>query len=204
MDVVHEKIHHGKKLYCNGVVPLTPEKKNNDQADLSEESASIAVPSIALSTEGSSKSTQSNHPGVTKSSSYITAREAFEHLDDSLSQQPCGNTLARRHSISLNGRTPPRNSLASELLETTATRPDFQKTRSIVTEVKELSDRLSEFSSCVSNQDSSENDSQDEREIIGSYLKTPTLEKRRKKNKRKLKVTPDKEFFLKKPNLSNK
>ena len=92
-------------------------------------------------------------------------------------------------------RTPPKNSLSAELLATQQIRPQLLKTRD---DLKDLSDRVSEFSSCMSSQDNSTDDL-DHGQQVKDGLKTLNDKKRYKKNKRKLKITPDKDSFLKKP-----
>ena len=95
-------------------------------------------------------------------------------------------------------RTPPGGSIAAEILQPGTLRPDFLRTKSVLNELKDLTERLSDFGSCVS---SSSDDSEQENIENGGF-KTLNEKKRIKKNKRKLKITPGKEDFLKKPNLT--
>ena len=94
-------------------------------------------------------------------------------------------------------RTPPKGSLAEDLLSTNSPRSDLQKTKSALNELKDLTDRLSEFGSCWSNSESAHSD-------IPHEECNSSKEKKKRKKKRKLQVTPDKDSFLKKPNLNNK
>lgn len=68
----------------------------------------------------------------------------------------------------------------------------------MLSELKEMTDRLSDFGSCLSS--SSDENSGDENSQKGGVKSMNEL-KRIKKKKRKLKLTPGKENFLKKPNL---
>ena len=69
-------------------------------------------------------------------------------------------------------------------------------------DLKNLTDKLSDFGSCVSNQSSSSNEESEEDTTSNLNSKNLNEKRRRKRNKRKLKVTPVKEDFLKRPNLS--
>ena len=103
--------------------------------------------------------------------------------------------FTRRHSLSLLDRTPPPGSLAADILLTP--RPDLSRTHLLV---KELKEHLSDFGSCIS--ESSESDdlkNESDAESLGSQ--SMNERKRLRKSKRKIKVTPGKDYFLKKPNL---
>ena len=96
------------------------------------------------------------------------------------------DTVARRHSISLTNRTPPRGSLASELLN-----PQYltlkPRNKSVVSSIKSLQDTLSDFNSCNSTVDSTSSE-----EAIAE-----TDPGKRKKKQRKV---LGRDHFLKKPN----
>ena len=53
--------------------------------------------------------------------------------------------LVRRNSLSM--RTPPSNSIAAEIMHPSVT-PHFSRAQSLISEVKEMAARLSEFESC--------------------------------------------------------
>ena len=95
--------------------------------------------------------------------------------------------------MSLLNRTPNKNSLAAELLNTP--RANLQKTSSVI---DEINDKLSDFASCLSSSEASN----DENELGNEGFKAVSENKRQKKNKRKMRESPNKEFFLKKPNLA--
>ena len=112
MQSIHGKMIFGRKLYCNGLVTLTPEK--NDKID-----EGCKLPVVL-------------QPGIDNSSSAsLTGQE--KSADESIEK------LVRRHSLSLMNRTPDKNSLAADLLS--SPRVDFGKTSSLINELKEqLSD----------------------------------------------------------------
>ena len=101
-------------------------------------------------------------------------------------------------------KVPPAHSIAAELLDTEFARPDLIGTKSLLTEIRDMADKLSEFESCTS--DLSESDSSSDHASLeidgtGGFM-SMNEKKRNKKFKRRLKLTPNKEEFLKKPNLS--
>ena len=66
--------------------------------------------------------------------SWITGHQALFWKSD--------EQVVRRHSISLTNRTPPRASIAADILVNT---PIYNKTRLVVGEIRDLTDRLSDF-----------------------------------------------------------
>ena len=108
--------------------------------------------------------------------------------------------------MSLVNRTPPKDSLASEILALTP-RPDLSRAQNLLTELKEYLSDIGEFASCVS--DASEDDGREKEDVKetsdenleGAGTQTMNEKKRMKKSKRKSRDTPRKETFLKKPNL---
>ena len=69
-------------------------------------------------------------------------------------------------------------------------------------DVKEMTERLSDFASCVSS-DSSEDDSKIDNVEENNGFQIFKGKQQKKRNKRKFKMTPDKDHFLKKPNLTS-
>ena len=212
IEGVHGEVYSGRTLYCSGIIPFSPDKdsdcqeKNSTSASTSSQHVDLPGNDIAqLSSTQLVQKTNNESCGISvdvppvKSTSFTEAKETFENISLAKSkiflEQPSVNTLVRRHSISLMNRTPPKNSLSAELLATQQIRPQLLKTRD---DLKDLSDRVSEFSSCMSSQDNSTDDS-DHGQQVKDGLKTLNDKKRYKKNKRKLKITPDKDSFLKKP-----
>ena len=105
--------------------------------------------------------------------------------------QLTNDDLVRRNSLSL--RSPPPGSLAADILSTGTATSDqhYAQAKSILSNLKELSERYSDFGSCHSS--SSEGAVDDEFKTIG---------RKKKARKHKLSITPGKEFFLKKPNMA--
>ena len=150
------------------------------------------------------ESSASSSGQVMVRSSFSTAKEVFEELivGQNLLSQPTNQEVARRHSISIINRTPPRNSVAHELLSPHLIKDQLQRVQSAMKDLKDLNDKLSDFGSCVSNQSSSSNEESEEDTTPNLNSNNFNGKRRRKRNKRKLKVTPVKEDFLKRPNLS--
>ena len=107
--------------------------------------------------------------------------------------------VSRRHSISILDRPPPVSSNAAEIVLTP--RPDIAKTKLLGNELK---DGLSDFGSCISGSSSvDDSDSSDTKESSDGRsfgCQSINEKKRIKKLKRKNKLTPGKDQFLKKPN----
>ena len=99
--------------------------------------------------------------------------------------------LVRRNSLSL--RSPPPGSLADEILST----DNYARAKSILTNLKEMADKYSDFASC----DSSLGES--EKEVDDGFK---VQSKKKKSRKHKLSPSPDnsiKNFFLKKANKAS-
>ena len=164
-----------EKNYCNGLIPLTPEK------EVSKESAKAET----LVTESPPKVT------VTPSS-----EKRILNLDNEISPWLETNDLVRRHSISLTNRTPPRLSLANDLLSSS-----FAKLRpqnnAVMTSIKSLQERLSDFNSGSENPFTSCNSTY-EASSSDKALITPSKSKKGKRKKKK--NLPDRDAFVKKLN----
>ena len=233
IEAVHGKVHFGKKLFCNGLIPLTPQKpvltnsiNSQEQcAPPSSPGTSACVPPCGSPRAPPGAPASAQHdvrpkdfitalpetsvkptalpPAPVRSPSFVAAVQTFESYDKrTLVTQPCDEVFVRRHSLSLSNRTPPRASIAGEIL---GSGPDsLLRAKTALKELKGITDQLSEFGSCLSNSSSSSSDetSVGESEIGG--FKTMNERKRNKKKKRKLQVTPDKDSFLKKPNTVQK
>ena len=94
---------------------------------------------------------------------------------------------------SLSLRSPPAGSLADEILNmhTANTDQHYAHAKSILSNLKEMSERYSDFASCYS---SSSGD-----EAVDGFK---THDKRKKGKKHKLSISPGREYFLKKPNMA--
>ena len=135
-----------------------------------------------------------------KSPAFLAAVQAFENLDPQfLMEPPSNSSVVRRHSLSMINMTPPKDSIAADILGTFPPRPDLLKTKSMLNELETLTERLSDFGSCLSS--SSSDDQSGEENLDTGGFKTMNEKKRNKKKKRKLKLTPGKESFFKKANI---
>ena len=276
IEAVHNKVNFGKKLYCNGVIPCTPEKLDNltdipssihSSPGCSASTTSSTPPSNSSSTsaaQGPSVSSclsveqlssvlqpqlnlvndnqvqaSSNSLSVPKLSSvsqgqltlpehtqvqaYIstvtsvtttgsacrsspgpcpvspmspnTFSQQYSETPDITTLHLSAQDLVRRNSLSL--RSPPLGSLADEILRSGETGDTYAKAKSILSNLKEMTDKYSDFASC----DSSLGES--EKEVEDGFKK---FNKKRKSKKHKLSPSPDnsiKNFFLKKANKAS-
>ena len=94
---------------------------------------------------------------------------------------------------SLSLRSPPAGSLADEILnmDTASSDHHYAQAKSILSNLKDMSERYSDFGSCYSSSDGADDDG----------FKAPGRKKKSKKHK--LSITPGKEYFLKKPHLAS-
>ena len=266
IESIHEKQHFDKKLFCNGILPLTPVKPvepelnlmtaENDQllktaqkeqplktaaeelpplpenpADpkLQENhTSSASIPSKADDPKLPEKPAQpklSENPDVSASSLFSTIpiveplqltppklQDSGRHTASNFDVQvekfsslfsPCNlldsETVVRRHSISLHNRTPPRNSLAADILINKSS----ETKNSLISSIVDLHEALSDFNSCQEFSDSTSGSSSDDDPShleTQNWLKSAKEKKIEKKKKRKLALTPGKEQFLKKQN----
>ena len=194
IEAVHGTKHFGKKLFCNGILPLTPEKRGDqgegdqgpvphdqplstedsgDLGDLVEEPVPPAQPQFPLSEN------QRNHSQYFEQSWSFSAHD-FPNLDQ----------VVRRYSLSLENRSPPRNSIAADLLHSKPTRAE-----EIIADIKET---LSDFNSCQESLSELSGSSDEGQEGLGHALKTVNEKKRDKKKKKKAGPNPRKGAVLEK------
>ena len=192
IEAIHGKFNFGKKLYCNGFIPLTPQKQDTFPGSPKPAPSPHPVDPSATST-GSTANKSASLPDIR----FDEENPEFENSSLLNMNQISPGTLARRHSLSLFDRTPPGKSLAAELIGSKT--PSLLRTESILNEMRTISEHLSDFGSCLS-MSSSDSDSVEDIGASGGF-QTLNEKKRNKKKKRKLKLTPGKEQFLKKPNL---
>ena len=197
---LHNKTNFGKKLYCNGIIPLTPEKNGSQSPKVSPSSSGAGV---TPPTQGSPAPLLSPPSPLPPPSPLIDIGPQSIIPETPDTHMQLGNIdLVRRHSVSL--RSPPPGSLADYILKTGsgASNLQIQKVRSMMSEVKEA---LSDFDSCMSSPPSESSSSESETENSGTdKFKTVQRGKGWKNNKRKKNFTPpSKDHFLKKPNTAN-
>ena len=148
---IHGKKFLDRKLFCNGIVPLTPEKPPIP-ANI-EEPLGVPIPAPPAIAQG------------TATDPKVPPLPATEDSPSDLESnfEPCVNpelllpfndndtdSVVRRYSLSLSNRTPPKGSLEADLLGTLTPGTAVSRTKFMVNEVKDLTDQLSDFYSCVS------------------------------------------------------
>ena len=195
IEAIHGNFEFGRRLYCNGVIPLTPQKQAQPDGTLaSSDPATSPTRPAATSSQVDANSedtpapielttsptvappSSSQVPAITlppnpKAPAFIAALEKFDQRIHS--EEPSNNTVVRRHSFS-----------------------------TLLGDPKDPAEHLSDFGSCMSSSsDASSDDLSGEENIHSEGFKTMNEKKRIEKNKRKFKLTPGKENFLKKPNL---
>lgn len=199
IENIHNKKYLDRKLFCNGIIPLTPEKLEDIQTGNQESSAAGSAPR-STPAAGSPPSTPGHGP---KNPVIVVSKENNSSLNSASSVSPSqslpGSRIGaasvegspalslekfaegfvipeehqmgdeeflRRRSVYL--KTPPPGSLADDicpsLLRTKTPPPgsmsddimalgtchSLLKTRTILSEIKQLSEQLSDFGSCVS------------------------------------------------------
>ena len=264
---IHQKIHFGKKLYCNGVVPLTPVKQAQSDQNIGTPTSStpppcsveLAVAALTPDHEIVSPTVPTKHPTeeslrpavaalhpahemvspaapakpLTDESLRTAVAHPLEpvavlhqdhdyqagdplvhsnleksgeplppslHIEQAVPVKPTDTAdwsvrdidwscdtddhFVRRHSISLSGRTPPRNSIAAEILDKPS--QHLNSNKSLLTSIKDLQEALSDFNSCNSTLDSSASSdcASDTHDLKNSNPVSLGKKKRKKKSKR--------------------
>ena len=204
IEAIHGKTHFERKLFCNGIVPLSPQK--------AEDAAPPKIPpSSAETLTAPSSSNASLEQLVSGSTKEAPGSSNFQDFASASSSSILGDIvstcqLVRRHSMSIIDRSPPTNSLAAELLASSnLTRISRQN---IMSDIADIQGSLSEFNSCIESSEESSSTSENE---VDKNLKNENIvkhvtmndKKRQKKRKRKSASTPGKEDFLKKQNIQS-
>ena len=146
IETIHGKLNFGKKLYCNGFIPLTPEKQDDGPPAGSPTSPA----SSPTSSPGSSSTNATNSASLPDINIGVLSPDFKDPSAVNLEQISPG-TMVRRYSLSLLDRSPPGDSLAADILGSQT--PSFIKTASILNELKTMSEQLSDFGSCISDSD---------------------------------------------------
>ena len=187
---IHNQFHFGKRLFCNGFIPLTPEKETVAVTKTPEKEAEA----VSETPEKEDEAVAENHtPANTRSQE--SPASGFQvvsgTLSDSASSLPgillpeaeesSVSALVRRYSLSLPAQ-PPSCSFAADIMNTN---------KSLLSDIKDIKDQLSDFGSCVSEQSDSSSDESERYTLV-----------ERKEAKRKAGKTPIKsDEKLKKANL---
>ena len=98
-------------------------------------------------------------------------------------------------------RSPPLGSLADEILCTgtgLSSNQNYYKAKSILSNLKEMTERFSDFASCESGVSETESEaSKDDHDGFKIH------ERKKKGRKHRLSPSPDKDFFMKKANMAS-
>ena len=256
IDAIHGKKYSDRKMFCNGFIPLTPEKSvaspsrsgNTSEPSVgnplplenSTDSAAVKplppantnLPESALNTDKSDKTGKPLPPvglgtPVGSIPSLVIAGPTHSSIDQSdrmfqdhhisfpqqaftgFDEFPSSSQLVRRYSLSLLDRSPPENSLASDILGKSPSLT-AAASKSCMARIKNLQDSLSDFNSGVESpggvsiESSSSSDDESEntlKENKDQQFITVNQRNRYKREKRKFNLTPTKDdFLLKKPN----
>ena len=123
---IHNKTHMRRQLFCSGIVPMSPEKNDSTCPENSAPSVNVTVsspiaPNDIISSEvpsANASTSQELHIRTSSSQDENPTSETFvpaSTLRFNLNF-PSREVIVRRHSISLCNRTPPKNSLAADIL----------------------------------------------------------------------------------------
>ena len=208
INALHNHRYFGRRVFCNGLVALTPEKEtssrttNNSLSSTasSHETGSLPVNPPSIEVEAARNITEA--PGLTadlgaSSLTDLSKNADIEQFVNDHSDNLNGDDLVRRHSGIL--RSPDKNSIAAEVINASKNQPSLTRAQDLLDELKEMKAKLSEYETC----DSADYDTNDEQvEVTNNTEEFQTMNerKRRWRNKRKGSSTPNKEDFLKKPN----
>ena len=186
IDAIHGQRFFDRKFYCNGIVPLTPEKHsetdNSNVQDTASTTANGAPPVQSSNTSGGPPSSPAKTPAIDLSS---TALKDLPHA--------ASESVQEKTSTTAQGAPPASSATASggPLSLPAALSP---------IDIKNLCEPLTDFNSCVSSTEESSDNADNEDEESGNKFETMNEKKRAKRNKRKNSLTPNKDSFLKKKN----
>ena len=221
IEAIHNKSNFGRRLYCNGIVPMTPDKVEQP-ADTPVSSSPVVsqVTTVTSASPANSPSmlaqTTPSTPAMTNTTTSLsttplmvpsslpslpslvspmspnTFTQQYSETPDLQHLQLTNDQLIRRNSLSL--RSPPPGSLAADILNTGAgavtSDQHYAQAKSILSNLRLMSERYSDFGSCHSSSSEVDEDFK-------------TVDRKKKSRKHKLSITPEKEYFLKKPNLAS-
>ena len=229
ISVIHHKVHFGQKLYCNGVIPFTPEKTeatvpvlatSTSTAPLVTSASDSTVPAVSapqfnpipaqpttslLTSGDSTTKVIVNSAGSPKSPTSSLNQTQLDFGAASVIAELDSNLLAnedlvRRHSISLRDLLP-AGSIADEIIHHNLLK---HRSHKLLDDIRDMSKKMSDFESARE----SLTDSSSDESIINPpapEIAFETMNSRRRKyrNKRKNSQTPNKETFLKKSHQSS-
>ena len=211
IEVIQGKRHFDQKMFCNGFIPLTPEKAAEPESDISSANESVKplppqIPDVEQPVKQSDKQLVKPLPQVeitreNASSQPVTVKEKLDFSPSftEFDSFPSDREVIRRHSLSLVDRTPPDNSLAAYILGKSH---GFASARSLLSQIADIQESLSDFNSCTEFSADSACSSDENDDILnlkengGINFNSMNEKKREKKRKRKLLQTPTKDQFL--------
>ena len=194
IENIHGKSMFSRKVYCNGIIQITPEKEHKETGGADSGNLSIPPQAVPIRPADNMIVIENTHD-LSVDKPVVSADG--HHLPNLLS--PLGSPgwprfeteeLVRRHSLSLLNRTPPKDSLAADLLGGNNSR--LQHVNSLLSSIKDKVESLSDFNSCFSSQ-SSGDESESQSSKADAWIEP-------KKRKRK-KSPGEKEDSLKRVNL---
>ena len=127
---------------------------------------------------------------------YVTApanvSPTLEQELNIINYEPADNEkFLRRHSLSL--RSPPPGFIAADIMSSGLI---LSRTRSLLSDVKKMTEQLSDFGSCVSSLSES---SGEESLVNKSAVSVPSERKKKKRKRVASNSPPDRTLFMKKP-----
>ena len=179
INSIHGKIFFSRKIYCNGIIPMTPEK---DGPDVSLTSGTNDVVSFPENSEVPPAATVQE----------IGLPQILSPLGSPTWPLYEAEDLARRNSLSLLNRTPPPNSLAADLLGVPNTKAKHLSTLSAV---RDLAETLSDFNSCISS-DGSEVEEKEAWSVFRMKKRKKSPQKDKILKRIDMRSSPDKESAI--------
>ena len=221
IKVIHHNIHYGHRMFCNGVIALTPEKaatsdipankpvtssphSNSELTTNSSDSASLTpVTADDKSKEDTEivpplpvNPTSIPSPAKSPNQSFLDlgAASVITQLDD----QFLGNVdFVRRRSLSMRDVHP--GSIADEILQHISLK---ERSNKLLSDIKDMSKKMSDFESAQESLSASSSEESEPLPTLDLPFQTMNQKKKKYRNKRKNSQTPNKETFLKKSNMS--
>ena len=155
IENIHGKYVFSRKIYCNGIIPMSPVKDNHEDVQVvSSEDQPLATNDSTSRTPISKNNNVTEHTVPTLLSPLASPAWPVYEAED----------LARRHSLSLLNRTPPKGSLAEDLLGL----PKYRNRNlsSLSDNIKDLAETLSDFNSCLSSSPSEASDGENKKRVV--------------------------------------
>ena len=173
IENIHSENQFDRKFFCNGIIPLTPDKPANDPLSSVSVGASLPPHQSAASTSSPPVLPSPISPLSSLSSpSIIHDIGPASKIPETPDTHMADIKLVERHSLSL--RSPPLGSLADDILK--SSNLQTQRIKAMMSEVKES---LSDFGSCLGSSSSSDSDAEN-----SGYDLFKTVERKKKKGEK--------------------